>query len=155
MKRLALLVLPIVLVACSPPGKPATPSPSPSATAASPAAAVSPADAATETQLRAVIVQTLGRDFNQPVSLQVDTLQTSGDWAWAVVTPKTPSGAPVDFSKTRYAGVDLDGGGQTYLLLQKNASGWTVRDFAVGPTDVAYMDWPQRYGAPAALLGLP
>ena len=26
---------------------------------------------------------------------------------------------------------------------------------AVGPTDVAWQDWPERYGAPASLIAVP
>lgn len=137
----------LLLAACSP---------APQAPRESPAAVqpVVPADAATQTRLRAAIVQKLGADLGAPVGLDVDTMQTQGDWAWAIVTPRTTTGAAFDFSKTRYAGAELDGGGRTYLLLYRNGETWAVRDFAVGPTDVAWIEWPQKHNAPPQVMGL-
>lgn len=138
----------VLLAACSPPAQKAAPQ-SPAASAP-----VVAADAATQTRLQAAIAQKLGADFGSPVSLEVETMQTQGDWAWAVVTPRAPDGKPFDFTKTRYATAELDGGGRTYLLLARNGETWSVRDFAVGPTDVAWMDWPQKHNAPPQVMGL-
>lgn len=142
--RTALLAL--VLAACT------QPAPSPESPAA--ALPVVAADAATQTRLRAAITQKLGADLGAPVSLEAESMQTQGDWAWAVVTPRAPTGAPFDFSKTKYAGAELDGGGRTYLLLTRNGETWSVRDFAVGPKDVAWIDWPKKHNAPPQVMGL-
>lgn len=42
-----------------------------------------------------------------------------------------------------------------YALLKEGEGRWSVRDYALGPTDVAYAGWPEGFGAPAALFGLP
>lgn len=99
----------------------------------------------------------LEADLGRPVSLRIDTQRQDGDWAWIAALPQTPDGAAVDWSTTRYAEQAREGmldGGVTYALLQRQNGEWVVRDYAVGPTDVAYMTWPQDYGAPAALMGL-
>lgn len=100
----------------------------------------------------------LDADLGQPVWFPAETVSFDGDWAWLVGVPSQLRGQDIDWARTRYAeraaeGV-LDGGGTTYALVQRQNGVWVVRDFVVGPTDVAYMDWPQRYGAPAALMGL-
>jgi len=95
-------------------------------------------------------------DIGRPVTFQVTTKRVEGDWGFIVGQPWTPEGAQLDWSTTRYAeqareGM-LDGNGTTYALLHRQNGAWTVTTFAVGPTDVAYADWPQRYGAPASIF---
>ena len=64
----------------------------------------------------------------------------------------------IDWARTKYGdqsaeGV-LDGGGTTYALLKRENGQWRVLEFVIGPTDVAYADWPERHDAPAGLMGL-
>lgn len=143
--RRILIVFALGLAACTPPQQR-----SDGATTSAPE--VDPA-------IAAVVNATLSADTGKEVRARIDTLRIEGDWAWVVALPQAPGGGAFDFSGTRYAereasGV-LDGGGTTYMLLQHQEGVWVVRDFAVGPTDVAYADWPIQYGAPAALMGLP
>lgn len=109
--------------------------------------------------ITAMVNAALAADFEKDVSARIDTLRAEGDWAWVVALPQAPDGGAFDFRGTRYAERQaagmLDGGGTTYMLLQRQEGVWVVRDFAVGPTDLAYADWPTQYGAPAALMGLP
>jgi hypothetical protein len=105
---------------------------------------------------RAALTPVVGESIGHPVSLQVETFNTEGDWGWIIAQPWTPEGTQIDWSQTRYAeraaqGV-LDGGGTTYALLKRENGRWRVVDFAVGPTDVAWADWPERHGAPASLM---
>jgi hypothetical protein len=73
--------------------------------------------------------------------------------------PRTPDGQPFSFAGTTYAAAEaegfIDGGGTTYALLRREAGVWTVKAFAVGPTDVPWTTWPEEYGAPPALMDLP
>jgi hypothetical protein len=86
--------------------------------------------------------------------LEATTVRVQDDWGWLVAQPQS-----VDWSTTKYAAQAeagaLDGNGTTYALLKRENGAWRVLDFVVGPTDVAYMDWPARHGAPAELMGLP
>jgi len=96
-------------------------------------------------------------DLAQPVIFAVDALRVQGRWAFGIVHPRTPAGGAIDFRLTRHAdrleaGV-LDGD-VTYVLLRRTGARWAVRDYVIGPTDVAFADWPAEYGAPAALMGL-
>lgn len=112
--------------------------------------------------LRPVILNALRpavvADLGQPVKFVVQTLRTQGDWAWVVARPQQQDGREIDFRSTRYR-EQIDQGvfdGPTlYALMQRRQQRWTVVDFVIGPTDVAWAGWPEEYGAPAALLGLP
>jgi len=144
------LVIALALVACSPPAQEPTPM-------VSPAPEASPA--AISAELGATLAPIVAAEIGQPVSFAPTEVRVYGDWAWLVAQPQTPEGAPIDWSHTPYAeraeaGV-LDGGGTTYALFRRENSAWRVIDHVIGPTDVAYMDWPQRHGAPPALMGLP
>lgn len=107
----------------------------------------------------AALAPQASEDIGVPVSFSVTTKTVEGDWGWLVAQPWTPEGAQIDWSTTRHAeraanGV-MDGSGTTYALLKRENGAWRVVAFTVGPTDVAYEDWPQRYGAPPSLMGLP
>lgn len=96
-------------------------------------------------------------DLGQPVQFVVKTLRKQNDWAFAVVTPRTKAGGAIDFSKTRHAGAIRAGmfdGGTVFALLRRQGAAWSVRTFAVGPTDVVYAGWPDEFGAPYPLFGL-
>lgn len=106
--------------------------------------------------MAAALAAPASADIGRPVTFQVTTKRVEGDWGFIVGQPWTPEGAQLDWSTTRYAeqareGM-LDGNGTTYALLRRQNGTWTVTAFAVGPTDVAYADWPQSYGAPASLF---
>lgn len=97
-------------------------------------------------------------DLAQPNKFLVETLKTQAGWSFAVVHPRTLAGGPIDLGKTGYAKAARDGlmdGDTIYALLRKTPKGWVVKAWAIGPTDVAWATWPEEFGAPNALLGLP
>jgi hypothetical protein len=146
MKIKALLAA-LALVACSPQA--------PTDQAEPPAPA---APEAASQELIDALTPVLSADIGQPVSFTIETVGVDNDWAWLVVQPHTTAGGDIDWSQTKYGvqaaeGV-LDGGGRTYALLKRENGAWSVLDFVVGPSDVAYGDWPARYGAPPELMGL-
>lgn len=101
---------------------------------------------------------TIERDLGQPVQFVVRVLRVQGKWAFAHVVPQTKSGAPIDFRRTHYAELIREGmfdGPDTFALLENGASRWTLRAFVTGPTDVTYAGWPEEFGAPNTLFGLP
>ena len=98
------------------------------------------------------------KDLGQEVQFVVRTLRVQGDWAFVVAQPQTRTGAAIDYAKTRYAEAIAEGlfdGGTVFALLKGERGQWKTTAFVVGPTDVAYAAWPDEYGAPAALFGLP
>lgn len=104
--------------------------------------------------LRPAIVADLG----QPVMFVVQTLKAQGDWAFVAARPQRPDGREIDFRQTRYRERienDVFGGPILYALMQRRDQRWVVTTFVIGPTDVAYAGWPEEFGAPSDLLGLP
>lgn len=108
------------------------------------------------TALTPVIEYELGG--GQKLSFKVLEARTQGDWGWVSATPLTLEGTPVNWAKTKFDEQNregmLDGGGRTNALLQKTNGVWEVRAFDIGSTDVAWLNWPAEYRAPAELMGL-
>ncbi|MEI9849615.1 MAG: hypothetical protein WDN24_00775 [Sphingomonas sp.] len=109
--------------------------------------------------LRAVLLDALrpaiAADLGQPVRFVVTKLRVQGDWAFAVVRPQTPAGQWIDFARTHYAERQREGmldGDTVHALLRREKGAWRVKDFVIGPTDVAWDAWPQQYGVPRGLL---
>jgi hypothetical protein len=110
------------------------------------------------TEERAAIMDALRgpaeKELKQRVIFKVDTLRVAGDWAYARVSPTRPNGEEIDFSKTKYRKqVELgmfDPQGEALLRLDDD--GWTVLEWAFGGTDVASVDWPDKYRMPKSLL---
>ena len=98
---------------------------------------------------------TIERDLGQRVKFVVHRLRAQGRWAFAHVVPQTPARGAIDFRRTRHAErvkAGIFDGPDVYALLEQRDGRWTVRDFVVGPTDVAYLAWPDEFGAPAGLF---
>lgn len=95
------------------------------------------------------------RDLMQKVKFVVRTLRRQDRWAFAHVVPQTPTGGAIDFRRTHHAErveAGIFDGPDVYALLEQKDGRWIVRDFVVGPTDVAYLAWPDEYGAPMGLF---
>src|SRR5688572_4218911 len=153
--RAMIVAFALLAAACTPPAQ--APNGDPAATGGQAGQAIQAPDPERDAMVDALSAQA-GVEIGLPVTFEVTTKTVEGDWGWLVAQPWTRDGAQIDWSTTRYAqraadGV-LDGGGTTYALLRKQNGTWSVVAFAVGPTDVAYADWPQRYGAPASVMGL-
>lgn len=149
--RTLIVALALFAAACSPPSQQET-----SEAPTTPGAATTEAPDPERDAMAAALATAATPAIGIPVSFTVTTKRVDGDWGWLIAQPWTPEGAAIDWSTTRYATQAqegaLDGGGTTYALLHRENGEWRVVDFAVGPTDVAYADWPQRYGAPPALI---
>lgn len=122
----------------------------------------SPRDVPVGDPLRPVILNalrpTIVADLGQPVMFVVQTLKVQGDWAFVVARPQQPGGREIDFRRTRYREQIDEGvfdGPTLFALMQRRQQRWSVIDFAIGPTDVFYAGWPEAFGAPHRLLGLP
>ncbi|WP_426238418.1 hypothetical protein [Pararhizobium sp. DWP1-1-3] len=108
---------------------------------------------------RAAIMDTLRpaveAEMRGPVEFVVTTIRVTPNWAFVQVEPQRPGGGAIDPEKTGFAGdTDMMDGLTVYALMGFQAGRWNLIDHMVGPTDVGYAGWQQRYGIPAALLGL-
>ncbi len=90
-----------------------------------------------------------------PVEFVIDRMRVEGSWAFVVADPQRPGGRPINIYDTAFANdADFMGSLTVYALLLFENGRWNLLDHAVGPTDVFYEIWPERFGAPRGILGL-
>lgn len=100
---------------------------------------------------------TIERDLGQKVLFRVKTLSVQEGFAFLEVAALTPSGIPIDYSKTHYRkqmdeGVFDNTDAPVIALMRYSKGAWRVATFVIAPTDVAYAGWWQKYGAPRSLF---
>jgi hypothetical protein len=94
-------------------------------------------------------------EMRGPVEFVVTTIRVTPNWAFVQVEPQRPGGGVIDPEQTGFAGeTGMMDGLTVYGLMGFQAGRWNLIDHMVGPTDVGYAVWQQRYGVPPALLGL-
>jgi len=94
------------------------------------------------------------RDIGQQIVFVVQVLRTDGQWAYLQATPVQPDGRPLDWTRTRLA-ADWRADAMSdivMVLLARRGGRWQVVDHVVGPTDVFWYSWTDRYGLPDALF---
>lgn len=93
-------------------------------------------------------------ELGKTPKFRVDQLHRDGDWAFLLATMQESDGKPFDYKGTPLAEAAQQGFvSRTYAaLLRRKANRWEVIAKAIGPSDVAWEDWPKRYGAPAKLF---
>lgn len=94
------------------------------------------------------------RELKQRVVFKPSHLKLAGGWAFIVARPLQPNGRKVDYSRGIHAEAAKSGAleDQVVGLLKRGKGGWTVVAHTVGATDVPYVDWPQRFGAPKSIF---
>ncbi len=100
---------------------------------------------------------TIQAETGGPVSFVVGTINVMGEWAYIGATPVRRNGSPIDWRATKFReAFDADMfSGLVMALLRRDAKGWTVVAFVVGPTDVYWYDWVEKYKLPEALFAGP
>lgn len=86
--------------------------------------------------------------------LEVRHLAVSGDWAFVDATLLDLDGGPFDYTGTpeEEAAANHAKSSRYAALLRNGGAGWALVDQAIGPTDVAWLRWPQQYGVPQSLV---
>jgi len=89
------------------------------------------------------------------VEFVVTTMRATPNWAFVQVEPQRPGGGAIDLAQTGFRDdADMMDGSTVFALVSFQGGRWNLVDHVVGPTDVAYAGWSERYGVPARLLGL-
>ena len=117
-------------------------------------ASTAPASGAERVAILDTARQPVVRQLGKPVKFLVRTLNRDGDWAFLVATMQDDRGRPISYAGTPLASAEAEGMiSRDYVaLLQRSGGRWRVVDQAVGPTDVAWEGWAERYGAPPSLF---
>jgi hypothetical protein len=99
---------------------------------------------------RAPVQQKLGRD----VRFAVEQIRAGEGWGFVYARMQNQDGTVIDYAGTPLA----DAAKQGYVspdyvaLLQRVDGHWELRAEAIGPTDMVWLAWPGKYGAPHALF---
>lgn len=94
------------------------------------------------------------KQVKQPVVFKISHLKVQNGWAFLLGVPQRPNGSALDYTGSVYqdavdAGAFDDG---IVALLRKVNAKWKVVQYAIGATDVPYVDWAKKYGAPKGIF---
>lgn len=100
--------------------------------------------------VRAAVREAMGK----PVELSVDHLNVLGDRAFVQATMHGMDGEPLDYADTPFREVAAHGGqSDVYMGLLKHDGGtWVLEASRIGPTDLAWVAWSDRFDVPGALF---
>lgn len=92
------------------------------------------------------------KDFKQKIVFVVDTLNSNGSWAYIGGTPQKPGGGNPDLAGTKFAEYEDAYDHNFFGLLRKTGGKWRVVTYAIGCTDVCWLDWATTHKAPKAIF---
>ncbi|MCC6327772.1 MAG: hypothetical protein IT174_04595 [Acidobacteria bacterium] len=94
------------------------------------------------------------RQLKQQIVFVADNFSVQGTWAFVSGTPQAPSGGAPDYSGTVFQEAKEAGAfdNNFFALLRKTGGKWRVVKYAIGCTDVCFVDWWRRYKAPKAIF---
>ncbi|MEM8812603.1 MAG: hypothetical protein AAGF59_08300 [Pseudomonadota bacterium] len=94
-------------------------------------------------------------ELRTPLAIGIEELYIDGSWAFLITTFRGADG-PIDWSKTVWIGGIEEGdcGGYAIGLFEylSHQGGWTLVTYDVCATDVPWLNWSERFGAPASLF---
>jgi len=94
------------------------------------------------------------RRIGKPVIFVVKTLRVLGSWAFLEAEPRNRNGSAINYTGTPFeSAVRADAfGGLVHGLLRRRNGRWHVVTYIIGATDVPYVGWWRKYGAPRAVF---
>lgn len=95
------------------------------------------------------------RDLKQKIVFVTSHFKVQGNWAFVSGEPTTPDGRRPDLSKTAWKDAEDLFDDNFFGLLKKTGGKWKVIKYALGCTDVCYVDWWKEARAPKAIFDIP
>lgn len=113
------------------------------------------ADDSDYASLLALAIAPAEAELGKSVRVDVERFDRLGHWAFVLGKLEEPGGGRIDYSNTPYAASAAAGSKSDVFvaLLRQHDDSWTTVAHATGPSDVAWLPWPEEHGAPRALLG--
>ncbi len=93
-------------------------------------------------------------DLKQKIVFTADHLKVTGTWAFISGSPQTPAGTRPNYTNTKYKDA-VDSGAfdnNVFALLKRSGRKWRVVKYALGCTDVCFLDWPTIHRAPKSIF---
>lgn len=97
-----------------------------------------------------IIRQPVARALRSNVEFVVERARVCHPFAFVLATPRRPGGGAILWTGTPCEG---DTSHLVGALLRRGAGGWRLLAHALCPSDVAWADWPERFGAPETVFG--
>ncbi len=85
---------------------------------------------------------------------RVHQIAAQEPWAFVYAEVQRADGHRIDWSRTRYAEAHRAGAFDPGIgaLLKRRGKRWRIVQYTFGATDVPWVDWDRRYGAPRAIF---
>ena len=90
--------------------------------------------------------------LKQKVVFVVTHLKVQGSWAFVSGEPQNSTGGRVRLKGTEWEGSEDAFDDNFFGLLRKSGGKWRVTTYALGCTDVCYLDWWGKFKAPKAIF---
>ena len=83
-----------------------------------------------------------------------ERVHRQGEWVFMTAQMQDAAGQRFDYTGTDQLEAAQNGGKSSLCaaLLRREGTAWKLLDIAVGPTDVAWENWPEAHKAPKALF---
>lgn len=92
------------------------------------------------------------RDLKQKIVFVTEDFKVQGTWAFVSGRPTKPNGDRPELKGTAWEEAEDAFDDNFFGLLRKRNGKWRVVAYALGCTDVCYLDWWRRYKAPKAIF---
>jgi hypothetical protein len=123
-------------------------------TAAAQAIVSPPKGAPLRSEVLNALRPTVEKETAGPVIFVVQALNVMGEWAYVEADPRRPNGGKIDWRQTKFRR-DFEAdmfSGLVLALLRKQGGSWKVVELAMGPTDVAWIEWAKQFKLPNDLF---
>lgn len=109
-------------------------------------------DSAERKAILAALRVPVEKDFKQKIVFVVDALNSNGKWAYIGGSPQKLGGGNPDLAGTKFAEYEDAYDGNFFGLLRKTGGKWRVVTYAIGCTDVCWLDWTTTHKAPKSIF---
>jgi len=92
------------------------------------------------------------RDLKQKIVFVAGDFKVQGNWAFVGGRPTTLTGANPNLKNTAWDGSEDLFDNNFFGLLKKRNGKWRVVAYALGCTDVCYIDWWSQHKSPKAIF---
>ena len=92
------------------------------------------------------------RDLKQKIVFVADHFKVQGNWTFVSGRPTTPNGERPNLKGTAWEDAEDLFDDNFFGLLRKRNGRWSVVKYALGCTDVCYLDWWRLHKAPKAIF---
>lgn len=105
-------------------------------------------------QINSTLRKVVEKELKKPVIFRIDALKLSNRWAFFRGTVLEKSGKPIDYRGTPYQELIDAGTFDDWIcaLFRKKGNQWQLVTHVIGATDVPFIDWVDRYGAPSSIF---